>query len=125
MPPGLHSKNAIESKHGIICIVFLRLKEAPGEKFDPLFGVYKSVPISNDLCGNENMSFFELSKRLHFPTVGKPTDVTVPDDVSTAYDKLRARRKLALTMISKLVTEVPLAVGDMVEIYQSWAMKRD
>lgn len=41
--PGRHSKNAIESKHSIIRTIFIRLKEAAGEDFDPKLAAYKAV----------------------------------------------------------------------------------
>ena len=121
VPPGRHSKNAIESKHNIIRSIFIRLKEAAGADFDPKLAAYKSISISNDLYGNETMSAFELAKGFSKPIAAKPIDNVIPDDVRDARDQFQARRKLALILRSKAVTEVPLSVGDLVEVYQ----KRD
>ena len=121
VPPGRLSKNAIESKHNIIRTVFLRLKEADADAFNPILGAYKAVSISNDLYGNDTMSAFELAKGFSCPIAAKPNDTIVPNDISDARDQLKARRKLALILRSKAVNETPLTVGDMVEVYQ----KRD
>ena len=116
--PGRHSKNAIESKHNIIPSIFIRLKEAAGTELDPKLAAYKSVSISNDLYGNETKSAFELAKSFSKSISGKPIDNIIPDDVRNARDQLRARRKLALILRSKAVTEEPISIGDLVEIYQ-------
>ena len=81
VPPGRHSKNAIESKHNIIRTVFLRLKEAAADDFNPILGTYKAVSISNDLYGNDTMSAFELAKGFSCPVSAKPIDNVVPDDI--------------------------------------------
>ena len=67
------------------------------------------------------MSAFELAKGFSCPVAGKPIDTVVPYNIPVARDQLKARRKLALILLSKAVTEVPLTVGDTVEVYQ----KRD
>ena len=118
VPPGRHSKNAIESKHNVIRTIFLRLKEDAGKDFDSTLAAYKAVSISNDLYGNDTMSAFEMAKGFCNPVAAKPIDTVVPDDVRDARDQLQARRKLALILRSKAVTEIPLSVGDVVEVYQ-------
>ena len=121
LPPGRHSKNAIESKHNIIRSIFIRLKEAAGSDFDPELAPYKSVSISNDLYDNEIMSAFELAKGFSKSIAAKPLDNVIPDDVRDARDQFQTRLKPAPILRSKAVTEVPLSVGDLVETYQ----KRD
>lgn len=56
VPPGRHSKNAIESKQYVISSVSLPLKEAAGEDFGPMVRAYKAKSISNDLFGNDTIS---------------------------------------------------------------------
>lgn len=118
VPPGRHSRNPIESKHNIIRSVYLRLKEAAGTDFAPKLAAQKAVSISNDLYGNDIMSAFELAKGFTNPVASKPQECIVPDDVRDARDKMQARRKLALILRSKAVQELPISVGDMVEIFQ-------
>lgn len=124
VPPGRHSKNPIESKHNIIRSIYLRLKEAAGEDFDPKIAAHKSVSISNDLYGNDIMSAFELAKGFTNPVASTPHACIVPDDVREARDKMQARRKLALILRSKAVQELPISVGDMVEVFQKKAHEK-
>lgn len=116
VPPGRHSKNAIESKHNIIRSIFLRLKEDAGTGFDPKIAAYKAVSISNDLYGNGTMSAFELGKGFCNPVATKPNDTVVPDEIRDPRDQLQARRKLALIMRSKSVIDEPLSVSDTVKV---------
>lgn len=118
MPPGRHSKNAKEFKHNIIRSIFLRLNEDAGTDFDSKLAAYKAVSISNDLYGNDAMSAFESAKGFRSPVAAERSDTVVPDDIRDARDQLQARRKLALILRSKAVKEVPLSVGDLVEVYQ-------
>lgn len=76
------------------------------------------MSISNDLYGNDTMSAFELAKRFTKPVNSKPAELCVPINVIDAREQLQARRKLALIMRSKALTEVPVAIGDSVEIFQ-------
>jgi len=118
VPPRRHNKNAIESNHRVIRSTFLRLKSAAGDSFDPNVAAYKSVSISNSLYGNDTMSVFEPTKGFSKPIHSKPAELTITDDVLDAHEKLQARRKLALILKSKTVREIPLHVGDSVEIIQ-------
>lgn len=52
---GRHQKNAIESKHGIIRTVFLRLFYDE-ESISKEAAAYKAISISNNLYGNNVMS---------------------------------------------------------------------
>lgn len=64
------------------------------------------------------MSAFESAKGFRSPVAAKPSDTVVPDDIRDARNQLQARRKFALILRSKAVKEVPLSVGDLVEVYQ-------
>ena len=89
VPPGRHSKNAIESKHNIIRGIFLRMKEDAGKDFDPTLTAYKAVSISNDLYGNDTMSAFQMVKGFCNPVAANPIDTVVPEDVRDARDQLQ------------------------------------
>lgn len=54
--------NPIESKHGVIRSVFVRLKEAAGKGANMPKLAYQAVSINNDLHGNDILSFYELAK---------------------------------------------------------------
>lgn len=64
------------------------------------------------------MSAFELAKGFTNPVTSSPATCKVPDDVRDAHNKLQARRKLALILRSKATKEIPLSIGDLVEVYQ-------
>jgi len=72
VPPRGHNKNAIESKNRVIRGIFLRLKNAAGDSFDPNVATYKAVSISNSLYGNDTMSVFEPTKGFSKPIHSKP-----------------------------------------------------
>lgn len=118
VPPGRHSKNAIESKHNVIRSIYLRLKDAAVDRHNPRYASYKAVSISNDLYGNDTLSAFEMAKGYTKPVMCKTALSEVPDDDIDAHEKLRPRHKLALILKSKAVKEIPIQVGDLVEVYQ-------
>lgn len=118
MPPGRHSKNAIESKHKVIRSIYLRLKDAAGDRHNARYASYKAVSISNDLYGNNTLGAFEMARGYTKPVMCKTALSAVPDDVIDAHEKLRARRKLAFILNLKVVKEIPIQVGDLVEVYQ-------
>lgn len=64
------------------------------------------------------MSAFELAKAFTKPVSSKPAELCVPVDVIAACEQLQARRKLALTVRSKALNKVPIAIGDSVQIFQ-------
>ena len=115
--PVRHSKSAIGSKHRVIRSIYLRLKESAGTRHNAILAAYKAVSISNDLNGNDTMSAFELAKGFTKPVCSKPAGCAVPDDVIMAHEKIQARRKLAIMLKSKTVTEFPIRVGDLVEVF--------
>ena len=118
VPPGRHRRNAIESKHSVIRSIYLRLKDAAEDRHNARYASYKAVSISNDLYGNDTLRAFEMEKGDTKPVMSKTALSAVPDDVIGAHEKLRARPKLALIQTSKAVKEIPVQVGDLVEVYQ-------
>lgn len=64
------------------------------------------------------MSAFELAKGIFCPFGTNFIDTVVPDDIYNARGQLQARRKLSPILRSKAVTEVPLTVSDMDEVYK-------
>ncbi len=117
VPKGRHYKNPIESKHSIIRSVFIRLMNTTNKRFTPEYCAIKAVSISNDLYGNNIMSAFEMSKGYTKSIEGNSL-IEISPEIEKAYVDIQARRKLANIMKSKSVKELPLTVGDSVEIYQ-------
>lgn len=115
VPPNRHNTNAIESKHGIIRSIFLKLTNAHPDLPKDLLA-QRAVSISNDLYGNDTMSAFELAKGYTKPIDGQNVH-KVPDEILDAQLRLAARRKLALILKSKATFENVVNVGDMVEVY--------
>ena len=113
VPPGRHSRNAIESKHRAIRSIYLRLKEDKSLSIEAC--AVKAVSISNDLYGSSIMSSFELAKGYSKPIGDHP--VQISDDIVKAYEDIQARRKLARIIKSKGNVEKEFTVGDMIEIF--------
>lgn len=51
------------------------------------------------------------------PIARDPLENILPKDVLEAQQKLKARRKLSSILRSKAITEIPLRIGDLVEVY--------
>ena len=117
VPPGRHSKNSIESKPNVIRSMYIRLKESAGDGHDASVASYKVVSISNDLYSNENLSAFELAKGFTKPIINSPKSNFVPQSLLKAHEEPKARRKLALILKSNATQEVPLNIGDLVDVY--------
>ena len=115
VPPRRHSKNPCEPKHRVIRDVYLRLiSENP--TFDKRLLMTTAIRISNDLYGNTLASAHELAKGYTRPVSGnKP--IPLPDEIRCAHEELVAKRKLNLILKSKSIIELPISVGDIVEIY--------
>lgn len=96
MPPQRHSRNPLESKHGVIRNIFVKLRTAEPDESEEL-QAYRAVSISNDLYGNYMMSSFELSKGYTKPLVTEST-ASVPSNIVEAHEKLKSKRKLALLL---------------------------
>lgn len=122
IPPQRHSKNAVESKHGIIRSIFLKLQEADPHTDLEMIAV-RAVTVSNDLYGNDVLSSFEQAKGYTKPINGNPPK-TIPDDIIEAQENLSAKRKLAMILKSKATIEEYVSVGDMIEVYHKTGMKK-
>lgn len=62
------------------------------------------------------MPSFELAKGYTKPVDKKPDEL--PNDIIQAYNNIQSRRKLALILRSKAVKEIPLSIGDSIEVYR-------
>lgn len=71
------------------------------------------------------MSAFKLSKGFSSPIAAKLVNIIFPEDVWNARYQLQACRKLALFLGPKFVSEVPIAVRDIVEVCQKNTLKRE
>lgn len=115
VPPRRHSKNVLESTHRIIRDIYLRLKSASTSE-DPRLLVSKMFRISNDLYGNNIASAHELAKGYTRPvTLDMP--LLLPPELRNAQAELSAKRKLNLILSSNSITEPPIRVGDLVQVY--------
>lgn len=121
VPRGRHSENMMESRHNVVRSTYLRLKEDTGDNHNATLASYRAITISNDLYGNDTLSAFEMAKGFTKPVMLKTTRVSIPEEVAMAQDKLKASRKLALIHKSKAAKELPIAMGDVVAIYQKTA----
>lgn len=121
IPPRRHSKNVLESKHGIIGSVYLRLKSANDSDESDTLLAHQAVRMSNDLYGSDTLSAFELANGFTKPVVSGTVPNAVTDELIAAQDTLAAKRKLTLILRSKAVSTPSISVGDLVQIY----VKRD
>ena len=115
VPPRRHSKNVLESKHRILRDIYLRLKEDSPAK-DPRILVSKMFRISNDLYGNNLASAHELAKGYTRPII-HASPRFIPDELRIAQHELKAKRKLNLILSSKSITEAPVNIGDLIEVF--------
>lgn len=115
VPPGRHYKNAIESKHSIIRSIYLRILDNCNN-INPSIAALRAVAVSNDLYGNHTVSAYEMAKGYTRPFEGSP--ISLPQEMLDAHLNMQARRKLSMIMRSKATKEIPLSIGEMVEVYQ-------
>eukprot|EP00178_Gracilaria_changii_P016470 TRINITY_DN4728_c0_g1_i1.p1 TRINITY_DN4728_c0_g1~~TRINITY_DN4728_c0_g1_i1.p1 ORF type:complete len:805 (-),score=91.02 TRINITY_DN4728_c0_g1_i1:529-2943(-) len=119
IPPRRHNKNILEFKHKVIRDIFESLKHASSSSTPtplPLL-IQQSLRICNDLYGNDVLSAYELAKGFTRPVVSTSTPTPVPAEMVEAHQSLVAKRKLTLILRSKATTEIPLSVGDMVQLF--------
>ena len=96
VPPLLHSKNPLESKHGVIRRIFLKLQTAePGTDIALL--ALRWATISNHQYCNDAMSSFELATGFTKP-VDSNCVSDMPEDIIGAHQLLQATYKLALML---------------------------
>lgn len=116
IPARIHSKNAIESKLGIIRSVFLWLKAANDTVQDHQL-VYQAVRISNQLYGSDTLSAFEMDKGYTVPVTAGTAPNLVPDELISAQQALAAKRKMILILRLKAPSVPAIADGDIVQVY--------
>ncbi|PXF41606.1 hypothetical protein BWQ96_08672 [Gracilariopsis chorda] len=119
IPPQRHNKNVLESKHKVIRDISERLKHASSSTTPtqlPLL-IQQSLRICNDLYGNDLLSAYELAKGFTRPVISMAATIIVPDEIVKAHQALVTKRKLTLILRSKATTEMPLSVGDMVQVF--------
>ena len=76
----------------------------------------QSICISNDLNGRDVCSAFELEKGFTRPIQRRAKQKFVQHHVIKARDLLMAKRKLDLILRSKSTYEIPVKIGDMVQV---------
>lgn len=114
IPPRRHQKNVIESKHGIIRSIFIRLK-ADQPDADAATLAQKSIFISNNLYGSDIMSAYEMAHGFTRPLNGSVQKIG--DDIIDAQNTLEAKRKLTKILRTKSTHDTIISAGDLVEIF--------
>lgn len=104
----------LESKHGVLRSIFLRLRSAD-ESFDKRVHVAMTFGISNQLYGSDVMSAYELSYGFTEPILHHP--LPLPNNLLDAQDLLEAKRKLTRILRFKSRTQSAVTSDDMVEIF--------
>lgn len=117
VPPRKHSKNVLESKHGIIRSVYLRLKATTDDQSNQNHLVYQAVRISNVLYGSDTMSAFEMAKGYTVPIIPGTAPHPVPDEILSAQQNLSAKRKLTLILRSQTQSVPSVSSGDLVQVF--------
>lgn len=115
--PGTHSWNMIEIKHPIIRSIILQIKKADRDNIDERSSPIRAITISNDLYENETLFAIALGRDLTKPPPTPNLVQALPDDIVTAYENLQARRKPALILKSKSMSEPVDTFDDTVEVY--------
>lgn len=69
------------------------------------------------------MSSFELAKGFTKPTIDS-TVYPIPKNVVITQSQLRARRKLALILKSKLIEEINVTAGDLIKVFNKNGMDK-
>lgn len=114
IPPRCHSKNVLESRHGILRPIFLRLRQGDGAVNERVH-ISMASDVSNQLYGSYIMSAYELAHGFLKPLSDYPTQL--PDELLQAHNTLEAKWKLAPILRSKSPDNSAVSPGDMVEIY--------
>lgn len=114
IPPRRHQKNVIESKHGIIRSIFIRLK-ADKPDMDASTLVQQSFLISNNLYGSDIMSAYEMAHGFPRPLNGIVHEID--DEIIDAQNTLEAKRKLTTILRTKSTQDSVISHGDLVELF--------
>ncbi len=107
IPARRHEKNVLESKHKIIRDIFIRL-ESESDPSSEAMRAQQAIIISNDLCGNDVCSAYELSKGFSRPIETGTTPKIIPVEIMKARDAVMAKRKINLILRSKSNSDLPL-----------------
>lgn len=81
IPPRRHQKNVLESKHGVVRSIYLRLEESE-PNMDTWILAVQSIDISNQLYGSNIMSAYEPGHGIPNPIAYQP--LPIPDDIRHA-----------------------------------------
>ena len=123
IPPRRHNKNVLESKHGFIRSIFLRLTSEGS--LSPKLAAMQSVRISNGLHGSEVLSAFEMAKGFTRPVTVSSQVVEIDPVLLEAKIQLEAKRKLTSILRSKATTNLHVSVGDLVENFCQKRQKKE
>ena len=115
IPPRRHNKNVLESKHGVIRGIFLRLLNE--DQSNAELAAVQAVPISNDLYGSDILSSFEMAKGFTKPVVSDAQARPLHPDLMNAQLQLEAKRKFTRILRSKAIDNTPVAIGDLIEVF--------
>lgn len=114
VPPRQHPNNVLESKHGIICSVFLRIRKH--DKNLPLeIATQRALRFSNGLYGSDILLAFEMTHEFSRPIAD--TITPVDPELVEAQNTLAAKRKLTRTLRSRVCHDELGSVGDMVDVF--------
>lgn len=114
-PPRLHSKNVLKSNHGIIRSIFLRLLDKP-QPYVPNLAAQQAIRISNYLYGSDFLSFLDMSNGFTRPILRDPCPTS--QKLFKAQNLIRAKRMLSKIVRSKPCVYIPIAPGDLVEVFR-------
>ncbi len=116
IPARRHNKNALESKHKIIRDIFIRL-QSESDPSPEAMRAQQAIIISNDSYGNDVCSAYELAKGFSRPIETETTPKIIPVEIMKARDAIMAKRKLNLILRSKSTSDLPLKIGDLVQVF--------
>ena len=116
IPARRHNKNVLDSKHKMIREILLRIISG-NESVSEIIAAQQAIRISNDLYGNNICSSHELAKGFTRPIECGNLSKIIPPDLIRAREVLKAKRKLNLILKSKSTEEIPVKVGDIVQVY--------
>lgn len=114
VPPRRHQKNVIESKHGIIRSIIIRLQHAQPERDNRRLAL-QVLSISNDLSGSDIISAFEMARGFSRPISNEIN--FIGQDIVDAQQTIQAKRNLTKILRSKAISDISIAPGDLVEVY--------
>lgn len=114
IPPRRHNKNVLESKHGILRSIFIRLCNAD-DQLDERVAIAMAFDVSNQLYGSDVMSAYELAHGFTKPLTDHP--MLLPADLYEVHCSLEAKRKLTRILRSKAINNTVVEPGDMVEVF--------